>query len=140
MEINEQIDEIKKNLKLIGLLEKQFDMRPNPDVDEPLVYCGVAKTNLISEITPIVEEQFGKPYKTAGDSAFFMNLFDKFIRKVGGIRTEQTLYRKDITDKVILYCAFWPWGSEPVKTSIRIGLVCYDSKEEEFVKYLKSFF
>ena len=105
------------------------------------MYCGVAKSNLISEITPIVEEYFGKPYKTAGNSAFFMNMFDKFIKKVGGIRSEQTLYRKDITDKVILYCAFWPWGTEPIKTSVRIGLICYDKKEEEeLTGYLKSYF
>ncbi len=141
MDINEQITEIKKNIKLIGLLEKNYDMRSNPDVNEPLTYCGVTNSDLISKITPIVEEYFGKPFKTAGDSAFFLNMFDKFIKRVGGIRKEQTLYKKEITEKVILYCAFWPWGSDTIKTSIRIGLVCFDKEEEkQFIDYLKLFF
>ena len=141
MEIEEQVKEIKKNLKILGKLEKEFGVKPNTDNDNPLLYCGVAKSNIIASLTPLVEEYFGNPYKPSGESAFFKNLFDSFIRAVGGIQTNQTLYRKDIEDKVILYCAFWPWGTEPVKTSIRIGLVCFsDDLKEAYTSKLKGYF
>ena len=141
MEITEQVKTIKKNLKLIGKLEKEFGLKPNTDIDDPLLYCGVAQSNLIADLTPLVEEYFGAAYKPAGETAFFMNLFDKFIKSVGGVRKEQTLFKKDIAEGVILYCAFWPWGTSPVKTSVRIGLVCYLSNvEEEYTKYLKGYF
>lgn len=141
MEITEKVNEIKKNLKILSKLEKEFAVKPNNDNDNPLLYCGVAKSNIISSLTPLVEEYFGKPYKPAGESAFLKNIFDSFIRAVGGIHKDQTLFKKDIDNGVILYCAFWPWGSEPVKTSVRIGLVCYDSNvEEEYKKSLKGYF
>lgn len=141
MEITEQVKEIKKNLKLISLLEKQFGIRPNSDVDDPLLYCGVAQSDLISQLSPEVEKFFGKAYKPAGEGAFFKNLFDKFIKSVGGVRKDQTLYKKDIEKGVVLYCAFWPWGTQPVKTSVRIGLLCYDPAcETEYTKHLKGYF
>jgi hypothetical protein len=126
------LPEIRKTLKLIDVIEKKYNIKPNTDVDEPLLYCGVADTNLISNLATEVEEYFGKPYKPAGEGAFFKNYFDKFVRGVGGTRKEQTLYRKPICDQACMYCAFWPWGSKPVKTSVRIGLVCYGADEREF--------
>ncbi len=142
MDITNQVKEIKRNLKLLGKLEREFQLKPNYDGnDDPLLYCGVANSNLINELTPLVEEYFGKPYKPAGESAFFKNLFDTFIKAVGGIRTEQTLYKKDIDEGVILFCAFWPWGSDPVRTSIRVGLICYlPEVETEYTKFLKGYF
>ena len=141
MEITEQVKTIKKNLKLIGKLEKEFGLKPNTDIDDPMLYCGVAQSNLIEQLTPLVEEYFGSAYKPAGETAFFKNLFDKFIKAVGGGRKEQTLFKKDIDEGVVLYCAFWPWGTQPVKTSVRIGLVCYSEEvEAEYTKYLKGYF
>lgn len=142
MDITNQVKEIKRNLKLIGKLEREFGLKPNLDGnDDPLLYCGVANSDIISQLTPIVEEYFGKPYKPAGETAFFKNLLDPFIKTVGGIRTEQTLYKKDIDNGVVLYCAFWPWGSDPVRTSIRLGLICYSEEvDKEYTKYLKGYF
>ncbi len=141
MEITEQVKTIKKNLKLIGKLEKEFGLKPNTDIDDPMLYCGVAQSNLIEQLTPLVEEYFGSAYKPAGETAFLKNLFDKFIKAVGGARKEQTLFKKDIDEGVVLYCAFWPWGTQPVKTSVRIGLVCYSEEvEAEYTKYLKGYF
>ena len=122
--------------KVMGLqkeLRKKFGVLRNPDCDTPLLYGGVAESNLLEKITPLVEGYFGKPYKSAGEGSFFKNLFDGFVKQVGGVRKEQTLYRLDLTDSVRLYCAFWPWGSDPVKTTVRIGLFSTDEAEEELL-------
>ncbi|MEW6712147.1 MAG: hypothetical protein AB1403_20170 [Candidatus Riflebacteria bacterium] len=135
------LDQIRKHLKIIDLIEDRFKIKPNNDVDDPLLYCGVANSNIIEELAVEVEKVFGPPYKPAGEGAFFKNFFDKFVREVGGARKDQTLYRLVVDDVTCLYCAFWPWGSNPVKTSVRIGLVCYGADEREmYAKELKGEF
>jgi hypothetical protein len=132
------LPDIRKTLTLIDVIEKKYGIKPNNDVEEPLLYCGVANSDLIAKLSA---EFFGKPYKAAGKGAFFMNFFDRFVREVGGARKEQTLYRKEFGDQICMYCAFWPWGSQPVKTSVRIGLVCYGADERDFfVRELKGEF
>lgn len=136
-----QLKKIRDTLKIIDLIESKFKIKPNHDIDDPLLYCGVADSNIMTQLTEEVEKMFGKAYKPAGEGAFLKNFFDKFVREVGGARKEQTLYRKEISEQIFMYCAFWPWGSNPVKTSIRIGLVCYGADERDsFSKELKGDF
>jgi hypothetical protein len=123
------IKKIRDTLKVIKIIEKKYKIKPNNDVDEPLLYCGVADSDILAQLAAEVEKYFDKPYKPAGQGAFFKNFFDSFIKEVGGVRKEQTLYRLAIDEGVFMYCAFWPWGSDPVKTSVRIGLVCYGADE-----------
>jgi hypothetical protein len=129
------LEKIRKTLKVIDLIEDKFKIKPNNDVEDPLLYCGVADSNILEELAGEIEKYFSKPYKPAGEGAFFKNFFDRFMREVGGARKDQTLYRLDIDDITCMYCAFWPWGTNPVKTSIRIGLVCFGADERE--KYEK---
>lgn len=136
-----QLKKIRESLKIIDLIEKKFKIKANNDIDDPLLYCGVADSNIMLPLTEEVEKVYGKAYKPAGEGAFLKNFFDKFVKEVGGARKEQTLYRKEISEQIFLYCAFWPWGSNPVKTSIRIGLVCYGADERDaLTKELKGDF
>ena len=127
--MKESLKKIRDVLKLIDRLENKHKIKPNRDNDEPLLYCGVVETDHVVNISKDVEEFFGKPYKPAGEGAFFKNFFDKFVKEAGGARKEQTLYRKDINPQVCMYCAFWPWGSNPISTSVRIGLACFGADE-----------
>jgi len=132
---------IKELLTVIPEIRQQFGVSRNPDVKEALLYCGVAESNIIPALTPLIEKYFGKAYKPAGSWAFFKNWFDPFVKAIGGIRTDQTLFKKDIRENLWVYCAFWPWGSNPVKTSIRIGIICETDEEEDYLdKQLKSSF
>lgn len=142
IDITEEVKIIKQHLKLISKLEKEFGVVPNnAENDDPTLYIGVASTGLLSRLTPEVEKVFGEPYKKAGDSAFWMNLFDNFVKSVGGVRNDQTLYKKKIAEGVFLYCAFWPWSIETVKTSVRIGLICETRELDELYSTdLKGYF
>ncbi len=141
MGTNESVETIKTDLKLIGELKAAFKLQRNNDGCGPLVFAGVAESNIIPAISESVEKVFGKPYKAAGEGAILKNWFDGFVKAVGGVRTDQTLFRKTISPKLDLFCAFWPWGSNPVKTSIRLGLICYEeADEEEMAKALKGQF
>lgn len=139
--MKESLNKIRETLKLIDLIEDKFKIKSNPDVDDPLLYCGVANSDLIDALTVEVEKFFGEAYKPAGAGAFFKNFFDRFVKEVGGTRKDQTLFRKDIDERTCMYCAFWPWGTQPVKTSVRIGVVCFGADERDyFSKELKGEF
>ena len=116
------IDTIKETLSVIRELKSGFDLEPS-DSRDPLVFAGVVDSDIIEEITPLVEKYFGRAYKPAGKSAFLINMTDRFAKAIGGIRKEQTVFRKNVTPTLDLYCAFWPWGSNPVRTTVRIGVL-----------------
>jgi len=117
------LETVDSTLSVISELMSGFDIKPS-DSRDPLVFAGVVQSDMLDEITTVVESYFGKAYKPAGKSAFFRNYTDQFVRDIGGIRKEQTVFRKAITDTLDCYCAFWPWGSDPVNTTVRIGVLC----------------
>lgn len=121
-EMDTHIDTIKETLKVIKELKASFDLEPS-DSRDPLVFAGVVGSDIIQEITPLVEKYYGRAYKPAGKSSFIGNLTDRFAKAIGGIRKEQTVFRKNITSTLDLYCAFWPWGSNPVRTTVRVGVL-----------------
>ena len=116
--------------ELIGELHSGFGIRIDGEGCGPLLFAGTVASDAVEKLSAQVEQRFGKPYKPAGQGAFFKNYFDGFVKAAGGIRKEQTLYRKDISPTLTLYCALWPWGSNPIKTTVRIGLLCGSSAEE----------
>ena len=120
--MDNHIDTIKETLSVIRELKSGFKLEPS-DSRDPLVFAGVVDSGIIQEITPLVEKYFGRAYKPAGKSAFICNLTDRFAKEIGGFRKEQTVFRKNITPTLDLYCAFWPWGSNPVRTTVRIGVL-----------------
>ncbi len=132
--MEQQVKKIKDALKIIREIEEKYKITKNRDVVEDLMYCGVAQSNIIETLSVDVQEYFASPYKVAGKSCFLRNYYDKFLRSVGGMRKEQTLYRLEVSETTFLYCAFWPWGSNPTKTSIRIGLICYNKDHYKFFR------
>ncbi|RCK81386.1 MAG: hypothetical protein OZSIB_2255 [Candidatus Ozemobacter sibiricus] len=129
--MNDKINAIREVLRVIPELKTRFGVKRNPQENDPLLFVGVTDSAAIKEIAPLVETFFGKPYKPPGETAFLMNLFDHFVKEVGGVRREQTLFRKEISKGLNLFCAFWPWASDPTKTSVRIGLLCAEEDEEK---------
>ena len=122
-------------------MKSQFGITRNRDSCGELLYTGVAQSDVIDELSKEVAKFFGEPYKAKGDGAFWANWFDSFVKSVGGIENDQTLYRKEVSSTVTMYCAFWPWGSNPVKTSVRIGVLCNDDNERSrLMKDLKGAF
>ncbi|MBT3178869.1 hypothetical protein [Desulfobacula sp.] len=126
--MKDQLKTIEEAMSLIGELKTTFEIKP-PDSKDPLLYTGVVEADVIEQITPIVEKYYGRPFKPAGKSALLKNLTDGFSKAIGGMRKDQTVFRKDISKSLYLYCAFWPWGSNPVNTTVRIGVLTTGSEE-----------
>ena len=125
--MQQKIDEIRLNLTLINDIKEKYGLEKNLDSCGPLLYTAIASPDHIEGLSHLVEKYFGPPHKPAGESAFFKNLFNGFARSVGGMNKNQTYYRRDISHDMTLYCAFWPWGSNPEKISVRIELL-YNGK------------
>ena len=131
--MEKHIQTIKDDLKIISELHEKFPLEKNEDSCGSLCFTFVALSEITDRMKPVVQQYFGLPYKDAGEGAFFKNLFDKFARAVGGMGKDQTIYRKDISNDLTLCCAFWPWGGNPAKTSIRIELLVARSAESDAV-------
>ena len=132
--MNDQLQTVEKTMTIIGELKTSCKIEPS-DSGDPLTYAGVVDSDLIKEISPMAEKYFGVVYNPAGKSNFFGNLTDDFSKAIGGIRKEQTVFRKNISKNLDLYCAFWPWASKPSLTTVRIGAVC---SQEEMGKEISS--
>lgn len=89
-----------------------------------LTFLGVTSPSAVTGLEEILRRSFGAPYKEKGHRALWMNFFERFVRDVGGIRRNQTLYKRPMGGAVILYAALWPWATRPDRVSVRIGLHC----------------
>lgn len=132
--MDEIIEAITEILTLIPEMKTDFGIKRNSRDSDPLMFTGVATSSIIPDLASRVERHFGAAYKPAGEGAFFKNLFDSFVKSVGGISKEQTLYRKEFSPTLALFCAFWPWASDPKQTSVRLGLLCTKDDECERLK------
>ncbi|MBI2895176.1 MAG: hypothetical protein HYY06_16600 [Deltaproteobacteria bacterium] len=72
-------------------------------------------------VSAVVEPLFGPPAKPA-DSAVPAELQGHpLLQAIGGIRTNQTLYLKQLGPGLSLYVAFWPWNGG-ARFTIKIGV------------------
>ncbi len=117
-----QLQAVEETMVIIGELKAAYEITL-ADSGDPLLFTGVVESDVIGQITPTVEKYFGGPFKPCGQSALVKNLMDGFSKAIGGMRKEQTVFRKNVSESLDLYCAFWPWGSNPVKTTVRIGVL-----------------
>ena len=107
-------------------LNKRASLQLASDARNKLLCTTVVPTEKVQSVLDAVTELMGPAVKPAGQSAWFKNWFDPFFKSVGGIQREQTLFRRELTAGLSLYCAFWPWASDPKRTSVRVGISCGD--------------
>jgi hypothetical protein len=111
---------------IIGDLRDRAGLTLRPDSADPLLHTAVMNARDVATVGQVVQERMGPAYKPAGESAVWKNWFDGFVKAVGGVRSEQTLFRLDVDPEVSLYCAFWPWASDAQRVSIRLGVHARD--------------
>ena len=117
--------EIEEVLAVVSELELQFGVARNQGGCGPLLFVGVVDAGAIAALTPSVERRFGPAFKAAGTGTFFKNLSDAHLKRLGGVRKDQTLFLREVPQAADVYCMFWPWGSNPQRISVRIGLMCH---------------
>lgn len=122
--------------KLVTDLATRGSLSLAADQRNVLLRVTVVPTDKVSTLVGLVTELMGPAVKPAGQTAWWKNWFDPFYRSVGGIQREQTLFQKKIGDGVSLYCAFWPWASEPKRTSLRVGISCPDESRRKALEKL----
>ena len=123
---------------LVNELAQRASVKLGLDQRSVLVRSTVVPSDRLATLIPIVTELMGPPVKPAGETARWKNWFDPFFKSVGGCEKQQSLWARPIEDRVTLYLAFWPWASEPTRTSVRAGIACWDEarrfKLEDFLK------
>ncbi len=67
----------------------------------------------------LCESILGKAVKPAGTEPSSEDI--KLTQKYGGIRSNQTLFKKQ-TDSMIIVAMFWPWQDE-VRTTVKVAVI-----------------
>ncbi len=130
--------DIREALPLIQEMVNQFGVDENTKGGHTAMFVGVIGSEKIGDLLPEVARYLGPPYKAAGEGVFFKNLFDSFAKSFGGMRKEQIYFRKELAEGVVLFCAFWPWATNPPKTSIRVGFFGLEGKNVDLDNLLQA--
>jgi len=127
MEDSQVINELST---VVGELGKRASLKLTTDQRNALLCTTVVPSDRVASLLDVVAGLMGPAVKPAGKSAWLKNWFDPFYRSVGGIQREQTLFRRELAAGLSIYCAFWPWASDPKRTSIRVGVSCDDARRK----------
>lgn len=122
--------------RLVSALAKRGALQIRADTHNVLLRTTVVPSDRVPQLLPVVTELMGPAVKPAGTSAMWKNWFDPFFKAVGGSEKQQRLFRRDLADRLSLYVAFWPWASDPTRTSLRIGVACWDDARRQALERL----
>ena len=87
---------------------------------------AVLRRSDLERCASLVGQVFGPPAKGFGQRAAFAPDTKPIVEALAGIRPEQCLYLKPGLDRSMLYAAFWPWGTDPQRITLKIGIYCGD--------------
>jgi hypothetical protein len=76
----------------------------------------------IEALTAILVEYMGHPVKKPGKPVKFNSEAQKIVDSIGGIRNEQEFYYCE-KDDAIYYAALWPWQSDPLRITLKAGII-----------------
>lgn len=87
------------------------------ETEVALVAAATAK----EQVDALVEEVMAAPVKPA-DRPLEPDFSPAgLLAKMGGVRTGQSLYLKQVGGRLLLYVAYWPWGNG-ARFTIKIGV------------------
>lgn len=124
--MKQQPETLLELLRVVGELETLFGVQRNVAACNPLLFVGVTDAQTLERLHPVVEQHFGPPMKRAGGETFTDKPSEGFVRAIGGVRLDQTLFLSNVVEGHSVYCVFWPWGSNPLRVSIRVGVIAGD--------------
>ncbi|OGS21786.1 MAG: hypothetical protein A2252_06570 [Elusimicrobia bacterium RIFOXYA2_FULL_39_19] len=84
------------------------------------------KIENIEKVTAVLATELEQKWDAKTISSASKDI-QKINKQLGGLRDAQLLYTANINSKVILLCAWWPWGNNQ-NVSIRVGLKSLDNK------------
>jgi hypothetical protein len=97
-----------------------LELRPNSKDDEYLE--AIVQNKDLDVLTGVLVKYMGHPLKKAGKSAAFKGDVQKVADSIGGVRSEQTFYYCE-KDDAIYYAALWPWQSDPLRITLKAGMI-----------------
>lgn len=121
---------------LVTELARRGSLQMQADKRNALLRTTVVPSDRVPQLLATAAELMGPPVKPAGASSMWRNWFDPFFKAVGGAEKPQSLFRRELADQLALYVAFWPWASDPGRTSLRIGLACWNIPRRQALELL----
>lgn len=116
----EQKRELQRDLTIVGRLLALAEVRKHETRFEGEVAL-VAPSATKAEVDGIVEEVMPAAVKPADQPLAPDFSAEGLLKAMGGVRGGQTLYVKELGNGLLLYVAYWPWGSGS-RFTIKIGV------------------
>ena len=70
----------------------------------------------------LLAKALGPPLKEFGESVALTPEARRTADAVGGIRSNQCFFLAQQGAKHVAYAALWPWGSDPTRLTLKVGL------------------
>jgi hypothetical protein len=113
-------DALQAELTMVGkLLALEGVRKHDTRFDNEVALVASAESR--EAVDGVVQKSMSAPVKAAGSPMDPEFSADGLLDAMGGIRGDQTLYAKELGDNLLVYVAFWPWGSGKSFT-IKIGV------------------
>ncbi|MBI3996227.1 MAG: hypothetical protein HY352_01085 [Candidatus Omnitrophica bacterium] len=69
----------------------------------------------------VLVASLGQPVKAFGRPATLAPAHQHSVNKLGGVRGNQCLFLKAMDASVVAYALLWPWESDPMRVTIKVG-------------------
>ena len=83
---------------------------------------GVLAREELQRCCALLSERLAPPIKDFGKAAAFEPPVQKVVASLGGIRLEQCLFLKQGEEGHAVYAALWPWASDPLRITLKVGV------------------
>jgi len=107
---------------LIAALKQAIPMevRAAPATGEYLE--GVLSRPDLPRCCDLLVQHLGSSVKEFAQPAKFSKEIQRLVNDLGGVRVEQSLFLKTVEGSQTIYAALWPWASNPLRITLKVGL------------------
>ncbi len=108
---------------LIETLKRQaqfVETRPSTSPED--YFEGVLARDTVPGCEALLTSALGAPVKPFGQAPALDRAIKKIVERLGGVRPEQCLFLSQRPDGVVAYAMLWPWASNPLRVTLKVGV------------------
>lgn len=107
---------------LIGALKQQvtfLEVRTPPEHADR--FEAVLSRGDLPKCEDVLVALLGQPVKAFGQPAKLAPAHQNGVNELGGVRGNQCLFLKVVDASMVAYALLWPWESDPMRVTIKVG-------------------
>jgi len=110
-------------LDIITSIRSSFKLEERPSPEPEKYFEAVIQRTELKRCVDLLETNLGSPVKPFDQDLKLDKGIQKIADDLGGIWKDQCLFLKQNESQEFIFAAFWPWGSDPERITLKLGLV-----------------